>query len=192
VGEGIKFKKIFHVCDFFCHGLLARYWNKLNRTELYVTGNTAKHIHTHHVQVIAAVNSSVTKLIIGALVDLVFLVSIAVGTVDSLDMLAQWTGIRVALVTAADLANVRFLHTTDRHGPITTCSTTTTAREANYNHNNNNTVIDCRLRPRCCHHGSYFKHTSLSCRYICRDLCKHDVINIQQAHCGPASPDCKK
>jgi len=43
--------------------------------------------------------------------------------------------------------------------------------------------------PWCCHLWSYFKHTSFSCRHISRDImCKHDVINIQHAHC---SPDCK-
>ena len=42
-----------------------------------------------------------------------------------------------------------------------------------------------RLCPRCCHPGSYFKHTPFLCRYIRRDImCKHDVINSQHAHCG--------
>ena len=53
--------------------------------------------------------------------------------------------------------------------------------------------VDRRLRPRCCHLWSYFKHTSFSCRCICRDIvCKRDVINIQHAHCGLVGPDCKK
>jgi len=44
----------------------------------------------------------------------------------------------------------------------------------------NKTVIDRRLRPRCCRMWSYFKRTSVSCRYIRRDImCKHDVMNIQ-------------
>ena len=39
----------------------------------------------------------------------------------------------------------------------------------------------------------YVKHTSYSFHYICRDItCKHDVMNIQHAHCGPVGPDCKK
>ena len=49
-------------------------------------------------------------------------------------------------------------------------------------------VVDRRLRPRCRHLGSYFKHISFSCRYICRDI----VINILHAHCGLVGPDCKK
>ena len=45
--------------------------------------------------------------------------------------------------------------------------------------NTNKAVTDRRLRPRCCHLDSYFKHTSFSCRYIRRDImCKHDVIKI--------------
>ena len=58
-----------------------------------------------------------------------------------------------------------------------------------HNAHSNKAVTDCRLRPWCCHLWSYFKHTSFSCRHISRDImCKHDVINIQHAHC---SPDCK-
>ena len=39
--------------------------------------------------------------------------------------------------------------------------------------------------------GSYFKHTSISCRYTRRDMmCKHDVINIQHALCGLVGTDC--
>jgi len=54
----------------------------------------------------------------------------------------------------------------------------------------NKTVIDRRLRPRCCRMWSYFKRTSVSCRYIRRDImCKHDVMNIQHAHCGLVGPD---
>ena len=34
----------------------------------------------------------------------------------------------------------------------------------------NKAVIDRRLRPRCCHAWSYFKHTSISRRYIRRDI----------------------
>ena len=57
----------------------------------------------------------------------------------------------------------------------------------------NRTVIDRRLRPRCCHLWSYFKHASFSCRYTRVDItCKHDVINIQHAHCGLVGHDCKK
>jgi len=40
------------------------------------------------------------------------------------------------------------------------------------------------------HLWSYFKHTSFSCRYIRRDIkCKHDVMNIQHAHCGLVGSD---
>ena len=58
-------------------------------------------------------------------------------------------------------------------------------------------VIDRRLRPPPCvpHVGGYFKHASFSCRYIRRDIvcimCRHDVINIQHAHCGLVGPDCR-
>ena len=49
----------------------------------------------------------------------------------------------------------------------------------------NKAVIDRTLRPLYCHLWSYFKHTSLSCRYIHRDImCKHDDMNIQHAHRG--------
>ena len=59
--------------------------------------------------------------------------------------------------------------------------------------NNNKAVIDRRLRPRCCHLGSYFQHMPFSCCYIHRDImCKRDVINIQHTHCGLVGPDCKK
>ena len=34
----------------------------------------------------------------------------------------------------------------------------------------NKAVIDRRLRPRCCHLESYFKHTSFSYHYIHRDI----------------------
>ena len=34
----------------------------------------------------------------------------------------------------------------------------------------NQAVVERRLRPRCCHLESYFKRTSFSCRYICRDI----------------------
>ena len=59
----------------------------------------------------------------------------------------------------------------------------------------NKEVIDRRLRPRCCHLGSYFKHKSFSCRYMRRDIMrKHDVTNIQHTHCSPvglrSSPKC--
>ena len=55
----------------------------------------------------------------------------------------------------------------------------------------NRWIIDRRLRPRCCHPESYFKHTSFSSHYIRRDImCKHtDVIQIQHVHCGPVGPD---
>ena len=57
----------------------------------------------------------------------------------------------------------------------------------------NKAVICRRLRPRCCHLGGYFKHMSLSCRYTRMDItCKHDVMNIQHAHCGLVGFDCKK
>jgi len=58
----------------------------------------------------------------------------------------------------------------------------------------NKAVIDRRLRPRCCHVDDYFKHTSFSCGWIRKDirLCKHDVINIQHAHCGLVGSECKK
>jgi len=57
----------------------------------------------------------------------------------------------------------------------------------------NKAVIDLRLRPRCFHLESYFQQTSFPCCYIRRDTaCKHDVINIQHAHCGLAGSDCKK
>ena len=50
---------------------------------------------------------------------------------------------------------------------------------------NNKAVTDHRLRSLCCHLRGYFKHTLFSCRYIRRDnMCKHDVINTQHAHCG--------
>jgi len=40
--------------------------------------------------------------------------------------------------------------------------------------------------------GNYVKHTSFSCCHIRRDImCKHDVINIQHAHCGLVGSDCK-
>ena len=59
--------------------------------------------------------------------------------------------------------------------------------------NNNKAVIDRRLRPRCCHLGSYFQHMPFSCCYVHRDImCKRDVINIQHTHCGLVGPDCKK
>jgi len=39
----------------------------------------------------------------------------------------------------------------------------------------------------------YFEHTSFSCRYIYKDFtCKQNVVNIQHAHCGLVSSDCKK
>ena len=57
----------------------------------------------------------------------------------------------------------------------------------------NGAVVDHRFHPWCCHLGGYFKHTLLFCRYLCRDImCKHDVINIQHAHCGLVGPNCKK
>jgi len=57
----------------------------------------------------------------------------------------------------------------------------------------NKAVIDRKLCRRCCHLGSYFKHTSFSCHYIRMDImCKHDVINIQHTLCGLVGPDCKK
>jgi len=40
--------------------------------------------------------------------------------------------------------------------------------------------------------ASYFTHTSFSCRYIRRDMCEHDVINIQPAHCGLVGLVCNK
>jgi len=54
----------------------------------------------------------------------------------------------------------------------------------------NKTVTNRRLRPLCCHLWGYLKHTSFSCRMCI--TCKHDVINIQHAHCGLVGPDCKK
>jgi len=57
----------------------------------------------------------------------------------------------------------------------------------------NKAVIDSRFHPRCCQLESYFKYTSFSCHYICKDiLCKHDIINIQHAYCSLVGPDCKK
>ena len=59
------------------------------------------------------------------------------------------------------------------------------ALSANETAPRNKAVIDRRLRPRCCHLWGYFVHASFSCRCIRLDIaCKHDVINIQHAHCG--------
>jgi len=50
----------------------------------------------------------------------------------------------------------------------------------------NKAVIDRRLRPRCCHLGSYTSFCHFLVAIVtCRDImCKHDVINTQHAHCG--------
>jgi len=59
-----------------------------------------------------------------------------------------------------------------------------------WNNVGNKAVTDRRLCPPPLPTGGYFKHTSFSCRYICRAImCKHDVIHIQHAHCGLIGPD---
>ena len=51
----------------------------------------------------------------------------------------------------------------------------------------NKAVIDRRLRSRCCHLGSYFKHTSFSCRCIRRDIMrKHDVRKYSTRRLRPS------
>ena len=52
-------------------------------------------------------------------------------------------------------------------------------------------VIDRRCRPLCRHLSSYFMHTPFPHRYIRREITyKHDVMNIQPAHCSLVGPDC--
>ena len=59
-----------------------------------------------------AATTSTTQLVVTQLRrSLVLLVGVAVGAVHRLDVLAQRARVRVALVTAANLAHVRLLHT---------------------------------------------------------------------------------
>ena len=69
----------------------------------------------------------------------------------------------------------------------------TLTKTKSFSHIQNTAVIDGRLRPRCCHLWSYFKHTPFSCRYVSlrrNIMCKHYVMNIQHAYCGLVGPDC--
>ena len=50
----------------------------------------------------------------------------------------------------------------------------------------NKTVLDCRLRSRCCHLESYFKHTPFCCRYIRRDIMCRGVA--KGGVLGPPNP----
>ena len=94
----------------------------------------------------------------------VFTVSSAV---QSIPKAVRATRPIIALIAAQTKTNARLLH----------CSI-------------NKPVVDRRLRPRCCHPGSYFKHASFSCLCIRTDImCKH-CLNIQHAHCGPVGCDC--
>jgi len=53
----------------------------------------------------------------------------------------------------------------------------------------NRAVIDRKLCRRCCHLGSYFKHTSFSCHYIRMDItCKHEWHEWHKCSTHPLRP----
>jgi len=54
----------------------------------------------------------------------------------------------------------------------------------------NKAVMDRRLRPWYATCSVELLCTSISCRYMRTDImCKHDIMNIQHAHCGLVGPD---
>jgi len=99
-------------------------------------------------------------------------------------VLKQWT-------MSSSIQNVTTRHTHLHGHSLTKPGLAGCCKKANKCfHAQHKAVIDRRLRPWCCHLGSYFKHMPLPCHYICRGMmCKHDVIHI---HCGLVGPACKK